>query len=64
MGRLCWPRQAASRDLLSTLRLEHLKKHLRSQARNTPLPTQYRRLCQKLLDHFQYYGTRGNYRMS
>jgi hypothetical protein len=26
-----------------------------------PLKDQYRRLCQKLRGHFQYYGIRGNY---
>ena len=31
--------------------------------RHTPLPVQYRMLCQKLQGHFQYYGIRGNYRM-
>jgi group II intron reverse transcriptase/maturase len=31
--------------------------------RHLPLKDQYRRLCQKLRGHFQYYGIRGNYRL-
>jgi RNA-directed DNA polymerase len=31
--------------------------------RHLPLKVQYRRLCQKLQGHFQYYGIRGNYRL-
>jgi RNA-directed DNA polymerase len=31
--------------------------------RHLPLKVQYRKLCQKLRGHFQYYGIRGNYRL-
>jgi RNA-directed DNA polymerase len=31
--------------------------------RHLPLKDQYRKLCQKLRGHFQYYGIRGNYRL-
>ena len=47
-------------------RLRRTKKalwHWCRDHRHTPLPAQYRMLCQKLLGHFQYYGIRGNYRM-
>jgi len=47
-------------------RLRRTKKalwHWCRDQRHTPLPAQYRMLCQKLLGHFQCYGIRGNYRM-